>query len=155
MATGHWVTNKGKLYIASGNFVDASGTWRMGLIKDAQPAAYDTQAEVQQLNFVSDLLSSGTGTAVEATFSGYVRKTLASLTLEEDDTNNRINFKATSVTWTAAGSGNTLYGAFIYDTSVGSADTSYPLISVDWFITPVATNGGDVTYTITDLYRLT
>jgi hypothetical protein len=59
------------------------------------------------------------------------------------------------VVWTAAGgaSNNTIYGAYFYDSTTDTNDTTRLLISVDFFATPITTNGGDFTYAIADLYR--
>lgn len=155
MATGHMMTNRGKLIIAQGQWDDAGATdIRVGLCK-VQGAAADTQVEVDDLDTVNDLLV--TAGCTEADFTNYVRKNLSRTNAAEDDTNNRVNFVASAVTWTTAGgaSNNTLYGLFVYDATTDTDDTTRLLISVDWFAASITTNGGNLTYTpATDLYRL-
>jgi len=153
MATGHWLTNKGKKYLIDGGWTDAAGTdIQVGLVQTNQPATVDTQAEVADLDFVSSLLV--TAGATEATFTNYARTALTRSAAAEDDTNDRVNMDASDVVWTSAGgaTNNTLFGAFIFD-NTGGADTSKILISVDWFAASITTNGGNFTYAIADLYR--
>jgi len=155
MATGHMMTNRGKLLLAQGNWDDVGATLiRVGLCK-VQGAAADTVAEVADLNTVNDLLV--TAGCTECDFTNYVRKNLTRTNVAEDDSNDRVNFVASSVTWTAAGgaSNNTVFGLFVYDATTDTNDTTRQLISVDWFASSITTNGGDLTYTpATDLYRL-
>ena len=155
MATGHWFTNRGKYLALQGKLADGTTTLGIGLLVGSQPAALDTEAEVQDINTVAELLTSGTGAATEAAFTNYVRKTLASVTNTEDDTNNRTAIDAADVTWTSAGgaSNETVYGAFIYDKTTDTNDTTRLVVSVDWFASSITTNGGDLTYAIADLYR--
>jgi hypothetical protein len=151
MATGHWFTNRGKLIIAQGGWDDEGASdFKMGYLKDSQPASLDTEAEVQDLNFVSDLLA----LATEANFTNYARTSLTRTNAAEDDTNNYITFDASDVVIASAGGAlnNTLYGAFFYEEGSG-ADANRPLISVDWFASTFTTNGGSLTYAIADLYR--
>jgi hypothetical protein len=152
MATGHWTTTRGVTLLMQGVWDDAGSTnIRVGLLAGSQPAALDTQAEVQDINTVAELLA----IATEATFTNYVRKNLSRTNWAEDDTNNRANADAGDVVWTAAGgaANNTLYGAFFYDATTDTNDTTRILLSVDWFATSIPTNGGDFTYAISDLYR--
>lgn len=157
MATGHFATNRGKLLIAQGQWDDAGATIiRMGLVK-VQPAAADTAAEVADLNTVNDLLV--TAGATECDFTNYARKNLSRTNWAEDDANDRAQAVAAIVTWTAAGgaTNNTPLGAFFYDATTDTNDTTRLLLSVDWFAgTPPATNGGDYSYDASSgLYRLT
>jgi hypothetical protein len=153
MATGHWITNRGKKWLIDGGWTDtAAGELRMGYLKDSQPASLDTETEVNALNTVTDLLA----LATEANFTNYARQTLTRVALEEDDTNDRIDMDISDVTISSAGgaSNNTLYGAFFY-TEGGGTDGTRELISVDWFASTITTNGGNLTYAVTDLYRAT
>lgn len=149
MATGHWLTNRGKKNLLLGR-----GTgFGVGLIVGSQPAVVDTQVEVADLNTVNDLLV--TATASECSVVGYTRQTLASFAATEDDTNDRVNIDYADVAFGALAAGQTIIGAFIFDPTVNTNDTTRDLISVDWFATGVPTNGGTITYAIADLYRLT
>lgn len=151
MATGHWLTNAGKKYLIDGGWTDAAGTnIKIGLLKDSQPAGLDTAAEVADLDTVSGLLA----VATEADFTNYARTSLTRSAAAEDDSNDRVNMDASDVTWNSAGgtTNNTIYGAFIYDEG-GGTDATRTLMSVDWFASPITTNGGNLTYAISDLYR--
>lgn len=153
MATGHWFTNRGKLLLLQGQWDDAAaGAIKMGYLQTSQPAALDTAAEVADLNTVADLIGAG---ATEATFTNYARQTLTRTNASEDDTNDRVNMDASDITINSAGgaTNNTLYGAFFYDATTDTNDTTRLLLSVDWFATPITTNGGNLTYAIPDLYR--
>lgn len=146
MATGHWFTNRGKLLVVQGAWDDdASTIIRMGLMK-VQGAAADTAVEVADLNTVTDLIV--TSGCTECDFTNYARKNLSRTNWAEDDANDRVQAVAAAVTWTAAGgaSNNTILGAFFYDATTDTNDTTRLLISVDWFASGVPTNGGDFTY---------
>jgi hypothetical protein len=150
----HFLTNRGKLLLMQGAWDDnGASTIRMGLIRVTAPASVDTAAEIADLNTVNDLLV--TNSATEANFTNYVRKNLSRTNASEDDGNDRVNLDAADVVWTDAGgaSNNTLYGAFFYDATTDTDDTTRLLISVDWFASSITTNGGDLTYAIADLYR--
>jgi hypothetical protein len=152
MATGHWFSNRGKLLIVQGQWDDAAaGAIKMGYLAGSQPASLDTAAEVADLNTVADLLA----LATEATFTNYARQTLTRTAAAEDDTNDRVNMDAANVTISSAGgaTNNTLVGAFFYDATTDTSDSTRLLLSVDWFASSITTNGGDLTYTINDLYR--
>lgn len=116
MATGHWLTNRGKLLLMQGFWDDAAaGALKMGFIKDSQPAGLDTATEVAQLNTVAELLTSGTGLATEANFTNYARQVTTRVALEENDTpNDRIDMDIADITINNSGGAvnNTLYGAF-------------------------------------------
>jgi hypothetical protein len=153
MATGHWFTTRGKLLIVEGVWADAGASAiRMGYLQSSQPASLDTQAEVENLNTVADLLA----LATEATFTNYARQNLTRVAAEEDDTNDRIDMDISDVTIASAGGGtnNTLYGAFFYDATTDTTDTTRILLSVDWFASTITTNGGNLTYSVTDYARL-
>lgn len=154
MATGHMLTNRGRLLLVQGAWDDVASTIiRCGLVK-VQPAAADTQAEIDDMNTVTDLITTAAATECDAT--NYARKNLSRTNFAEDDTNNWAQAVAASITWTALGgaSNNTIYGVFFYDASTDTNDGTRLLLSVDWLATPVATNGGDWTYNPSSgLYR--
>lgn len=150
MATGAWLTNRGKKNLLLGR---GSG-FNIGLLVGTQPAGLDTQAEVEDLNTVAELLTSGTGLATECSAGGYARQALASFAATEDDTNNRVNIDYGDVAFGALATGQTIIGAFVYDDTVDTNDTTRELIFVDWFASGIPTNGGTFTYAIADLIRL-
>src|SRR6185295_7072616 len=153
MATGHMLTNRGRLLLMQGQWDDAAATIiRCALLK-VQGAAADTQAEVSDLNTMNDLIV--TSGCTECDFTNYARKNLTRTNATEDDANDRVNMDASDIVWTAAGGAlnNTILGAAFYDATTDTNDTTRLLISVDWFAAGLPTNGGDVTYAIADLYR--
>jgi hypothetical protein len=149
----HWLTNRGKLLLMQGHWDDAGATViRLGLLAGAAiPAAIDTEAEIQDLNTVDDLLVL---TGVDEPVAGwYSRKNLTRTNAAEDDTNNRVNLDAADVTWTAATAGTSIYGAFWYDATTDTTDVTRLLMGVITFASVVPTNGSDLTLTIADLVR--
>lgn len=151
MATGHWLTNRGKLKLIQGDWDDAAATdIRIGYLATPQPAGLDTAAEVADINTVADLLA----LATEATFTNYARTALTRSAATEDDANDRVNMDAANVVIASAGGAvnNTLVGVFVFN-NVGANDAARALLSIDWFAAPITTNGGDLTYAIADLYR--
>ena len=153
MATGHWITNRGKLLLLQGAWDDlGASTIKMGLVK-VQGAAADTAAEVAEFDTVNDLVV--TAGCTKCDFTNYVDKALTRGTVTEDETNNWADMDASDVVWTAAGgaSNNTIVGAYFYDATTDTNDTTRLLISVDFFASGITTNGGDFTYAIADLYR--
>lgn len=147
------LTNRGRLLHVQGLWDDGAATViGCGLVK-VQAAAHDTQAEIDDLNTVADLVAGG---STECDFTNYARKNLTRTNWAEDDTNNWAQAVASILTWTSAGgaSNNTVLGAFFYDKTTDTNDTTRLLISVDWFATGVATNGGDWSYDASaGLYR--
>ena len=145
MATGHWLTNRGKKNLLLGR----GSTFKIGLLVGSQPATLDTAADVADLDTVTALLA----LATECTVGGYARIALTSFTATEDDTNDRVNIDFADVAFGALTAGETIYGAFIYDATTDTNDTTRELISIDWFATAIPTNGGTFTYAIADLIR--
>lgn len=109
-----------------------------GLVADATMRDYDT---------LTDLLA---GASNEQTTVG--RKTLASVAVTVNDTDNRVDIDAADVTWTAP-TGNAVGAVVIcYDPdSTGGTDADLiPLTKHDVTWTP---DGNDFTLTITDFFR--
>lgn len=120
------------------------------LLKTTAAGAYSPDIDT-----VTALLA--VGSVAECDFTNYVRKTLASLTSTEDDTNDRANVDAASITWTAAGgaSNNTPAALVIYDATTDTNDGTRILVGYYDTGFTVATNGGDYVVAITDFLRLT
>lgn len=77
--------------------------------------------------------------------SNMTRKTLASVTVTVDDTNNRVDVDAADITWSAA-TGNAISAIIICydaDTTGGTDSALVPLVKLDAVATPA---GGDITY---------
>lgn len=148
----HWISNRGKLLLMQGLWDDAGASAvKLGLLAGAStPAAIDTEAEFQDLNTVGELLAL---TAVDEPTGGwYARASLTRSAASEDDTNNRVNMDASNVVFSSATAGETIYGAYWYDATTDTNDTTRLVCGLILF-TPVPTNGSDLTLTISDLIR--
>lgn len=94
-----------------------------------------------------DLAAALAATNDEADFTNYARKTVTSLTITVDDTNNRVDIDMADQTWTAAGgAANNTVGklgiGYDPDTTAGTDSTVVPQTWHDFSIT---TDGSDVT----------
>ena len=149
----HWLTIRGKLLIAQGDWDDAGGSdYLVGLLDGAAvPAAMDTEAEVQDLNFVADLLalSGVAGLAV----AGYSRSALTRSSASEDDGNNRVVLDASDLTFSGLALGGDIYGGIIYKTV--ASDAARALLAVVALASVIPTNGSDFTLTIPAVAYLT
>ena len=88
---------------------------------------------------------SGFTTLNEFDGAAYVRKALASQVVNEDTVNNRGEFDAPDVVWTALGAGSSnCIGAVIFRFVTNDAD-SVPIAYIDAGGFPFNGNGGDVT----------
>lgn len=101
----------------------------------------DTDAVMKDLDDVAALLA---GTADEADFTNYVRKTAITGTVTVDDTNDRVDVDCPDQTWTAAGgaSNNTLTDLIIAYQDTAADSGRVPLVCLDFALT---TDGSDVT----------
>lgn len=111
-----------------------------GLVDDATMRDYDTLDAVLA------------GASNEQTTMG--RKTLASVSVTVNDTDNRVDIDAADVTWTAA-TGNAIGAVVICydpDTTGGTDADLIPLTKHDVTMTP---DGSDFTLTISDFARAT
>jgi len=87
------------------------------------------------------------GTGYTGGYGGSGRKTLASKVVTEDDTNDRAEFSAAPVTWTAINAGTAAVCVIIRERAL-TGDTMSELIAyIDSGGFPVVTNGGDLTIT--------
>lgn len=80
----------------------------------------------------------------ELSGTGYVRKVLASKTLTYDAVNDRVEWDAADITWTAINAGTAARATYWDNTAAG--DSSRRLwLNVDTGGFPITTNGGDLT----------
>lgn len=155
----HYLTNKGKLLLLQGAWDDAGSTAiRVGLLLGGSiPTAIDTQAEIDDLNTVGELLAlTGVDEPSSSWYTGQGtagRMNLSRTNAAEDDTNNRVNLDAADVTWNSATVGDSLYGGFWYDATTDTNDTTRLLMGVILFGSVVPTNGSNLTLSIADLVR--
>jgi hypothetical protein len=75
-------------------------------------------------------------------FGGAGRKTLAGKSITSDLTNDRAEFDATDVVWTALGSGATIGAALLIKEVTNDADS---IVIAKFDLTNTPTNGGNVT----------
>lgn len=101
----------------------------------------DTDAAHKDVDTITALLATA---AVEADFTNYARKVLASLTVTVDDTADDVDVDAADVTFTSAGNGtnNTTTDVVIYEDVDGTDGNAIPLVQLDAVFT---TDGNDVT----------
>lgn len=115
------IFNRGKFRLASGALDwdgAAAGVIRVAL---ASTAVVTPSAD---LNFVADFFDSTNN--VELTTTNYSRQDLASRTVTEDDTNDRVVFDAADNVWTSLGpatGGPTVRGVLVYE-RVGADDST-------------------------------
>lgn len=155
----HYLTNRAKLLLLQGAWDDAGATAiKIGLLAGAAvPAAIDTEAEIQDLNTVAEFLAL---TGVDEPSAGWYtgqgsagRMNLSRTNAVEDDVNNRVNLDAADVTWTAATVGTSIYGAFWYEATTDTSDSTRLLMGVITFSSVIPTNGSDLVLQINDLVR--
>ncbi len=105
-----------------------------GLVSDATLIDYAT---------VATMLAGATD---EATNSGYARKTITSITVATDNTNDWQTVDIADQTWTAVGTSGGAWGklclAYDGDTTGGTDANLLPLIYYDFAVTP---DGSDIT----------
>lgn len=112
------------------------------LMGSSTPVGIDTQAEINDLNFVADLLAV-TGVD-EPTDGSYARVNPLTLgTAVEDDTNDRVIYPADDADFGALDNTD-VYGAFIYVD--GASDAARVLLGVDILTAPVTANGAGFVY---------
>lgn len=109
----------------------------------------EADATLKDYDNVSALLA---GTTNEQTTAG--RKTVTSVTVTVDDTNDRVDIDIADQVWTAL-TGNAIGALLIAydpDTTTGTDSTLVPITKHDWAITP---DGSDVTATVANFLRIT
>lgn len=109
------------------------------IVVPLETSGLEADATLKDYDDLSALLA---GTSNEQSTMG--RKTLASVTVTPDDTNERIDVDAADVTWTAA-TGNAISKLLICydgDTGAGTDANIVPLVALDCTLTP---DGSDFT----------
>ena len=87
------------------------------------------------------------GTNYAGGYGGSGRKTLSSKVITRDDVNDRAEFSAAPVTWTAINAGTAAAAVIIRERSL-TGDTMSELIAyINTGGFPITTNGGDLTLT--------
>lgn len=94
----------------------------------------------QDEEFVADI-----GTLDEMDGANYARKALASETVTDDTTNNRGEFDAADITWTALGAGTRQIAGLLLFKFVTNDAASPNIAWIDTGGFPISANGGDIT----------
>lgn len=131
-------TNRGVNYLATNDM--SAADIRQGVITDA---VVPTQAAIRDMNFVADLLTSGSGPATEAAAAGYARQDLGAVTVTEDDTGDVNTITTVDATYTTPAIGEDWAAVFYFVQVTNDADSV--LLGVGVADTPIPTNGQDVT----------
>ena len=101
-------------------------------------------------SFVNPSIAGGqelSGTNYAGGYGGSGRKTLSSKVITRDDVNDRAEFSAAPVTWTAINAGTAAAAVIIRERSL-TGDTMSELIAyINTGGFPITTNGGDLTLT--------
>jgi hypothetical protein len=110
----------------------------------------ETDATLKDYDDLAALLG---GTSDEATDASYSRKTLASVSVTVDDTNDRVDIDCADITWTALAGAAIGKLVIVYDpdTTTGTDSTVVPLTAHDFAITP---DGSDVTAQVSNFDRI-
>lgn len=132
------LTNRGK-YLLNPSYWTGTTIKVMLLENTFTPSADD--------NFVSDIV------ADEISVSGYAdgfgnagRKTLASKTATENDTDDAVDYDCADLSWTGLAAGATIrYMAVIVEVT---SDADSPVLAIIDFGTDYPTNGGDFNVTV-------
>lgn len=95
-------------------------------------------------DFISDVTEIGAVSGYVPGFGGAGRQTLASKTITEDDTNDRVVMSAASISYGALGTGVTIGGQAL--AKEVTADTSSPVICFNGIAADVPTNGAAITW---------
>ena len=134
---GFHFANRG-LYTLLNSAISGSTDIRQLVLTDAGTPL--TDAAVEDLNTVADLLAAG---VTEAAASGYARADLASVTLTESDAANNVTLTAAATTLTTVLAGE-VWEAVAYYVE-GANDAARTLIGVDYPTSTVTPNGANVT----------
>lgn len=134
----YW-TNHGKADVLSRAVSGGSAAELRAVAVHTAPANAGAAAD---LNTTSDIVAN------EVTATNYVRKTLASVTVSEDDTNDWGKLTAAGFTYTAIGgaSNDTIVGVWVVRRATSGSDTdaSDTLWCYLGLPSSIPTNGGDV-----------
>jgi len=128
-------------------YAELPGTNDALIVIPLESSGLEADATLKDYDTVSALLA---GTTNEQTTAG--RKTITSVTVTPDDTNDRLDLDFADQTWTAL-TGNAigaLLVAYDPDTTGGTDADLIPLTKHDWAITP---DGSDVTATVNVFFR--
>lgn len=117
---------------------------------DFDEAGHDIRVMLCMTNTTADTEKdkatiSGFTTLDEMDGANYVRKALANQLVSEDNPNNRGEFDADNVVWTALGAGTRQVAGIVVFRFVTNDTDSIPIAWIDTGGFPFTANGGDVT----------
>lgn len=144
----------------------ASGWYQYGLSKvldgtiDLDTSTLKVMLVTSSYTYDADhtAVDAGTGTDMESTelnVTGYTRawggagRKTATVTLQANNTNNRVDAAIADLTWTALGTGQTIGGAVLIKEGAANDTQSIPIAFFD--LSDMATTGGNVTLAFTAL----
>lgn len=124
------------------------------LIVLLQSTSLPTDNTLKRTQFLSGVLSTGTGAGLEATFTNYARKVLAAsdITITVNTTTDVVTLDTVDGVWNSAGgaSNNTLAALLLcYRPTAGSADSAVPILTKHDF--SATTTGGNLTASISSI----
>lgn len=119
-----------------------------------QTTSLPTDNTLKRTQFLSGVLSTGTGAGLEGTFTNYVRKVIAAvdITITVNTTTDVVTLDTADQVWSAAGGAtNNNISAFLlcYKPTSTSLDTAIPILSKHDFT--ASTTGGNLTATIASI----
>lgn len=147
MASGSYQRNVVKML--DGTIAYLTDTIKMLLVSTATAYTYDPDHEFVDAGGANDIIDAEANvTNYTRGYGGAGRKTLASKTMTNNDTSNRVELDCADVTWTALGgaSNQTLAAAVVLKEGAANDTTSRMFAYLDF--TDTATNGGDITVQI-------
>lgn len=135
----NFIYNEAKRALAEGEIDLGTGGNDIRVILVMTNTTADTEDDANTI--------SGFTTLDEADGANYARKVLANEVVNEDAANNRAEFDADNITWSALGVGTRNYAGMIVYKHVTNDTDSIPLAYIDTGGFPFAGNGSDVTVT--------
>lgn len=135
-----FITNLAKAKFADGTIDWDASTIKVTLVDSTFNGTEDSDY-LSDTNIASGPSELG-GTNYTRGYAGTIRKTITTPYATQDDTNNRANIGADNITWTAIQDG-TAAGVLVFKN--GTSDDTDAILIAHIDITPVVTNGGDLT----------
>lgn len=119
-----------------------------------QATSIPSDNTLKRTQYLSGVLSTGTGTGLEATFTNYARKVFAAsdITITVNTTTDVVTLDTSDGVWNAAGgaTNNTLLKLLLcYRPTSGSADSAVPILTAHDY--SVTTTGGNLTAPISSI----
>lgn len=133
----NFIYNEAKRAIAEGEIDFGSGGTDIRALLVMTNTTADTETNANTI--------SGFTTLDEMNGANYARISLSSEVVNEDVANNRAEFDAADITWSALGAGTRQVQALIIYKHVGADSSNVPIAFIDTGGFPFTANGGNVT----------